>query len=1513
MKIAILGQKIFYFKLPPKIDGSFLLPDGVSSESLVNIEAMGNQWVMGSNDETKIINGNSYVENIALISNTFYVVEKNGERKLLYAFNTYDTSFSKFLVETDCSIPLGNDLNNALAYNHGYVGKNLGTLNFAGGVWNLKRLDNTVVYLNDHLVSVPEISFKNGDVLFIYGMKIIFYGKLILINNPNNLVTIRTNVLKLFEVPYEVNDLEGIEVKEKELYNEKDYFLKSPRLKRFVEVKEIELSPPPAKQEEDETPALLVIGPMLATGMMGFSNLANVIMRLINNETTVGKSWPQLLTGIAMLSTTLLWPTLTRRYKKKQHAIKENKRQNKYREYLSNKTKLINDTMKEEVRILEENLLTYNECINIIMSKERRLWERKLEQKDFLTARVGKGTIDASIKLSYEIEDFSMDEDGLKEALENVVKQSTLLHGVPVGYSFLEKRFTALIGKDDKVDLFLKSIIVQFLAYHSYDELKIVVLTDEENADRWNALKGLPHCFSDDKQIRFFATNVEERNDLGDYLLRLVKSRKYNEKGEENNYSYSSYGSYYLIFTDIISEVRKMDAIEEILDAANNIGFSLVIKENELSKLPSKCTNFINLGIVTSDIFENDSETNKHQVFNDELTENFDLENCCKVLSNVPIKFEGVSRALPNALSFLEMYNVGKVEQLNSMYRWKNNNPIKSLKAEIGVDDLGKPLYLDLHEKAHGPHGLIAGMTGSGKSEFIITYILSMALNYSPNEVAFILIDYKGGGLVGAFENQKMGIKLPHLAGKITNLDKAEMKRTLVSINSELRRRQAVFNTVRDELGESTIDIYKYQRFFREGKIKDPVPHLFLISDEFAELKSQQPEFMDELISAARIGRSLGVHLILATQKPSGVVNEQIWSNSKFRVCLKVQDKSDSNEMIKCPDAAEIRQAGRFYLQVGYNEIFQLGQSGWAGASYFPSNVVKKEYDRSVNFISDVGAVIATASNEGTKKKVASNGDELSNVLKYIISVAEKENVRAEKMWLDSIPAIIYADDLMKKYNLTIEPYKVDAVLGEYDNPTNQKQNILTIPLTDNGNTIIYSISSSDRDRALNSIIYSTVMYHSVDEINYYIIDYGAETLRIFSKMPHVGDMVFTGEKEKLNNLFKMLDEKIDERKKLFADYSGQYVNYCKASPNKLPLIVIIINDYDALCEGDLLFQDKLGQYFRDCERYGISFIITCNTVSSIRSKMRQSFKNTFALEMNNKDDYTSVVGNWKNVCLFSLPGRGLVNLGEVYEFQTASILPEETFADNLNAKIEELKSKYPKKAPRIPVLPELVNLGMLKEKLTGPDSVPVGISSATLEPLTIDLTDTIGNIIASTEISNCTKFINVLAKELKMINSNVTLIEADKDWQENATNFDKYVNSDFDQYFQTAFTELSAIPGEKIVIFVEGAKIKTKLSTDLITPFINEVKKVDNIRIIFVNSSGRARDLDMLPWFSGIVNKQNGVWIGSGVADQSAIRVSNLTKEMRSTYDNSFGWFVKNGNPSLVKLVESEEMENNE
>lgn len=180
--------------------------------------------------------------------------------------------------------------------------------------------------------------------------------------------------------------------------------------------------------------------------------------------------------------------------------------------------------------------------------------------------------------------------------------------------------------------------------------------------------------------------------------------------------------------------------------------------------------------------------------------------------------------------------------------------------------------------------------------------------------------------MANQFEN------LPHLIGTITNIDGREIDRSLLSIKAELVKRQEMFS----DAGVNHIN--DYIKLFKSGKVDKPMPHLIMIVDEFAELKQEYPDFMKELISAARIGRTLGVHLILATQKPAGVVDAQIWSNSKFKLCLKVQTKEDSNEVLKSPLAAEIVEPGRAYFQVGNNEIFELVQSAYSGANIPDSN-----------------------------------------------------------------------------------------------------------------------------------------------------------------------------------------------------------------------------------------------------------------------------------------------------------------------------------------------------------------------------------------------------------------------------------------------------------------------------------------------------------------------------------------------------------------------------------------------
>ena len=567
-----------------------------------------------------------------------------------------------------------------------------------------------------------------------------------------------------------------------------------------------------------------------------------------------------------------------------------------------------------------------------------------------------------------------------------------------------------------------------------------------------------------------------------------------------------------------------------------------------------------------------------------------------------------------------------------------------------------------------------------------------MAVNYHPDYVQFVLIDYKGGGLAGAFENRETGEKIPHLAGTITNLDSSSINRTLVSIESELKKRQAKFNEVRNQVGESTIDIYKYQKLYREGVVKEPIPHLFIISDEFAELKQQQPEFMTQLISAARIGRSLGVHLILATQKPSGVVNDQIWSNSRFKICLRVQTRQDSLEMLKREEAASIKETGRFYLQVGYNEIFEEGQSAWCGAPYTPTDKLVQKIDNSVEFIDDVGNSIKRASDIVRQDVEHNYGEQLTNIVKYLVDMAKRENVTSKSLWLEPLSDKLYLPELKNKYNYNPEPYKLEALIGEYDNPTSQMQGLATIDITNGGNIVIYGEVGSGKENLMYTIISSLIMTHTSNEVNFYLVDYASETMKMFQKLPHVGDVLYSDDTEKFSNLLTTVEEEIDKRKALFEDYMGSYSNYIRNSGNKIPQIIIMMAGYDVIIENYPRLFDRLVSLFRECTKYGVYFVISSTIANAIRARVAQLFANKVCMQMQDTSEYHNLLGAPRSVFPAKKFGRGLVSINDnVYEFQTSNLCPADVFPDTINQYAEESNKVSNYFAPKIKILPKYV------------------------------------------------------------------------------------------------------------------------------------------------------------------------------------------------------------------------------
>ena len=1366
-------------------------------------------------------------------------------------------------------------------------------------------------YVNNY--SVASANLEYGDIIFIMGLKIIVMQNGLIINNIGNLVNYDASIFsEEYSLIQRQTEMDNPDEETIEFYKEDDYFYRAPRFKTKIEPVNINIDSPPGRTEEDKTPLIYTVGPMLTMATMSLSTGATALNSVLDGSKDFKDVAATIVSSGIMVMTMFMWPMLSKNWQKKQVRKNEELRQKKYSEYIKKKRIEIQTEMKTQRQILIDNYLPLQETKEIVFSKKRNLWEREIDQNDFLDLRLGIGTTELEGSVNFPQEHFSLTDDNLLNEVYKLGEESRIIENVPISLSFVNNNITAIIGNAAHKQQFVNGLVLQMLTYHSYDDLKLVILTNQKNAANWDYLKVAPHCWNNSRTVRYYATTLDEAKEISLTLEQELQARKYkdvNGNRELNDADYRRYKPYYVLITDDYKALREIEIVKDVAELPINVGFSLIVVSPRLVNIPNECKTFISIGDKKSGVFENELVSNKQKEFVADVDPTLNMYECCKFLANIPIDIEKEHQSLPNSVSFLEMYNVGIVEQLNILNRWKSSDPTKSLSTPVGFDKSRELFKLDLHEKAHGPHGLIAGMTGSGKSEFIISYILSMAINYHPYEVSFVLIDYKGGGLTGAFENKETGMKLPHLAGTITNLDTVEMNRSLASIQSELRNRQRLFNIARDKLNESTIDIYKYQSLFRKGLVEKPISHLIIISDEFAELKDQRPEFMDQLISTARIGRSLGVHLILATQKPAGVVNDQIWSNSKFRVCLKVQDKSDSMDMIKCPDAASLKQAGRFYLQVGYNELFAQGQGAWAGAQYYPTEKRKKKVDQSIAIVDNTGNVIKSLDNKQNEIQVASKGEEITSIIKYIVDEAKQERIEIDKLWLDRIPNVIYTEELKEKYGWRTEKNNIVPIIGEYDDPDNQRQNILTMPISNGGNAIVFGAAGSGKELMLTSIVYSAITTHDSDEINFYILDFGAETLSMFRNAPHVGEVLLSSESEKIGNLLKMITQLAEERKKLFLDYNGSYDFYINHGGKQIPLIVIMINNIEGFMEIYPDYEDIIGQLTRECPKYGISFIVSTNGPNTMRYRLRQNFAQNIVLQFNDPSDYASVIPGVRKKEPSKNFGRGLIGLDGIYEFQTALPFKEERLSDYIKVVCLKLNEICSYKAKKIPILPSVVTAEDVSSALRGLTRIPVGITKETLEIATMSLKKGIFNVTGE-DITITGPFITGVIKMITKIPGTKCLVLDASD----VLSDDIPDNIEHDSGNCTNGVEkLLNLPSDDtttVCVIIGIGNLLSKLDITKkgeVTEYINKKVQEEKLKVIIVDVIDSIKNIGYDAWFKSNTDLSQGVWIGNGISNQFTFKITTNSRILRQELEPNFGYIIEKGKANVIKLLSNE------
>ena len=1554
MKLTLLSKRDYTnMALPEKPAGRYMLR-GKNAEGkmadIVAVEAVREQgaetgpfWSLRSNRRFKLFDKEGgELQSAPLRPLALYKIA-SADGNLRYVLYTEPQSedrrryqgYEIAAQETEITITIGRDPENGICYTNEFVSGNHAKLVISKLGMSIKDQSSANgTYVNGR--AVGEARLNVGDVVYIMGMQLIAANRLLFLNDPDKSVSVQSEHLREYTRSFaNEKSAEPTGQLEEDEYADIscDYYYRAPRFWREAGTFELKLDPPPSNQVGDELPMAMLLGPSLTMGMASAASGVFALSAALGRG-DMASAMPSLLMSVSMLCGTLIWPLVTKTFQRKSKKLKEAKRQETYQKYLAQMERQIEEETARQEEILRENDASVEERMARLFVPSPGIWERARGHSDFLSLRLGLGSLPLKANISYSARKFTVEEDNLAEAMYEFGETERNLKDVPVCLSLSERFVCGIYAKRERLASYAQGLILQLAMLHSYDELKLAVIYDERDADKFSFVRWLPHVQNNAKTLRYIATNSDETKELSAALDGIIEHRKTLGQARLKDEL-----PYFVIICLDKELSAKAECVRRVQEHGEYINFSVVAMFERLVDLPKECSAVVELCQDGSGALTHIGDTGELPIkFYPDPPLGAELERAVRILANTEVDISGSSFSLPKKYTFFEMLNLGMVEHLNLVENWASNDPTKSLAASVGVDGYGELFKLDLHERAHGPHGLVAGMTGSGKSEFLIAYILSMAVSFHPHEAAFILIDYKGGGMAKSFEN------IPHTAGVITNLDGNNIKRSLVSMKSELHRRERIFRDVSKQRGISNIDIYKYQKLYREGKVSEPLPHLLIISDEFAELKKDQPDFMSELTSTARVGRSLGVHLILATQKPGGVVDEQIRSNSRFRICLKVQDNSDSMEMLGRPEAAALVDTGRFFLQVGYNELFELGQSAWAGAPYYPSAKVIKEKDDAVSAINTNGRVIAEA-NTDRFANIKDPPKQLDVITAYIKKVCDEEHIQRWSMWLDPLPGNIYIDELEKKYpEATPERFVLEPLVGELDDPANQAQKTLSVPLTKEGNAIVYGSAGSGKEMFVEALCHGLITKHSPEEVNIYIMDFGAETLTAFCEAPHIGDVILSYETEKVNNLFKLMLGKIETRKKLLSQFGGDMASYNKKAQDPEPSLVVIINNYAAFTE---LFEDKSGEVnylTREGTKYGIYFVLCCTGANNVRFSLLQNFRLLYCLQLNNPDEYSSVVGKTEGLLPEKHKGRGLLRLGKdsLLEFQTVCITKEESPFSFIRECARDAAKKYAgKRAAGVPVLPEKVTAEFLapymKMEMEAGDlsCVPIGLEKESLEVCRYNFAESPVNLVLAAN-AEWQSFADALAsmlarhykaKTLVISPAGKTQLKSDGDRIVTATSAEECAKAACDIYdlvlarnneYKDKLASGQELPSfEPVFAIIESISLlramleqnpkKEEANDAPLNKLLIAMEKCDasyGMYFILAEGQGALTPFTLEGWYKAHIGGGSGIWVGSGIGNQYRLTVNKKPPDFLAELEADFGFAVSNASATLIKLL---------
>ncbi|WP_432044505.1 FtsK/SpoIIIE domain-containing protein [Streptomyces asiaticus] len=893
------------------------------------------------------------------------------------------------------------------------------------------------------------------------------------------------------------------------------------------------------------------------------------------------------------------------------------------------------------------------------------LWERRPGAPDFLKTVVGTADLPWTPSLD-------TDSSGPAPEVADILGARCVLPQVPVVVGVSAGEAVGFEGDRRTALAVARSLLCQALVGSGPADVTLAVFTDPQRLADWDWTKWLPHGTAPQSGTSRLVAVGPEQSDTLARGLRATAPRR-TEDGA---------GPVLLVVVDgaTLLEGRPCPLRDLLADRTVRCA-ALVLT----ARLPALCTS-----VVTA---SPEGRGRVRDVAADEVVPDVLLNGVpmaeARDTARALARFEDPelrveAAGLPDRISLLPLLDLTAVSGAEVGDRWKTRTPALRVRAVLGVSE--RDLFtVDLDDD--GPHALIAGTTGSGKSELLRTLIASMAIDADPEHLTFALVDYKGGGALDECA------ELPHTVGLVTDLDEQLSERALRCLDAELRHRERLLR----EVGLSHIRDYQRLRDTGDADM-EPMPRLAVVIDEFATLVKALPDFVDSLVSIAQRGRTLGVHLIMATQRPAGSVNDAIKNNVKLRVALRLESGEDSQDVIDSPAAAGIgtRQWGRAYYRLSAREVLPVQTALSTGVT--PQAAVTAPVT-TAPFI--LGMPLPTATTDGA--------DGETDLRRLVTAARQASSLSGfappRRPWPDPLPDVLRRADLpaLAEQGLHTEATGLPS-LALADDPDRQRQYAVGWDPAA-GNVMVYGGGGSGTSTALAALALAVAGSCPPDRHHIFALDLGAGDLAPLAALPHTGAHIGSAERERQIRLIKLLRRELDERK----------ARGPAGSPDWLVLLDnlgALLSDFDKDVAGMNLI-DELARVYADGPAVGIRFAVSADRFGAVPSAWSALTQTKLLLRLADPGEY-GYFDVPRNAVPTYVPGRAIVAANR-------QVIQIGWPGEDLAVAVAETATRWPgaqRSAPEIGLLPTDVPataLAIPPQTATDPWWLPIGLDSDTL------------------------------------------------------------------------------------------------------------------------------------------------------------------------------------------------------